>query len=691
MRWGITAVDPVGMDLLFERFLSESRGEWPDIDLDLPSGDKREQAIQYVYERYGQLGAAMTANVITYRGKSAAREVGKALGFDAESRDRLAGLVSQFEWKGTSDTMSGNFAAAGFDLKHPRIAKYLELCLRMQDLPRHLGQHSGGMVICQGLLNKVVPLERASMPGRTVVQWDKEDCAELGIVKVDLLGLGMMAVVKDCLDLVPAHYGMDVDLAQLPQDAEVYETLCVADTVGMFQVESRAQMASLPRNAPKVFYDIVVQVAIIRPGPIVGKMMHPYMRRRQKKEEVSYPHPLLEDTLRRTLGVPLFQEQLLKMAMVVANFSGAEAEELRKAVGMRRSMARMKELEAKMRAGMTANGLKEETQNGIVESIQSFALYGFPESHAASFALIAYASAYLKVRYLGAFTCAILNNQPMGFYSAAVLVKDAQRHGLRVKPVDVQRSAWECTLEPEEDGSLSLRLGLRYVRGLRETAGRSMVRTRAHTGSFLNTGEMALRVPGLNRKEMVQLARVGALNWVGGVESRRDALWQVEEACRDAGPLLREAETEESSNPLRRMTTDERLVADYAGSGLTVGPHPMSYQREHLRKIRVKSALELREGVSGSYVRTAGSVIARQRPGTAMGFIFLSMEDETGIANVIIHPELYERERIVVTRGRFLLVEGKLQNEDGVVHVRADAVQVLEMSAAVEVQSHDFH
>jgi error-prone DNA polymerase len=688
---GITAVDPVGMKLLFERFLSESRGEWPDIDLDLPSGEKREQAIQYVYQRYGELGAAMTANVITYRGKSAAREVGKALGFDAESLARLTGLVSQFEWRGKSDTMANNFSAAGFDVAHPRIAKYLELCLRMQDLPRHLGQHSGGMVICKGLLNQVVPLERASMAGRTVVQWDKEDCAGMGIVKVDLLGLGMMAVVKDCLDLIPAHYGDKIDLAQLPQEDDVYQVLQQADTVGMFQVESRAQMASLPRNCPRVFYDLVVQVAIIRPGPIVGKMMHPYMRRRQKREEVTYPHPLLKETLERTLGVPLFQEQLLRMAMVVANFSGSEAEELRKAVGMRRSMARMKELEGKMRSGMTANGLDAATQEGIIQSIQSFALYGFPESHAASFALIAYASAYLKVKYLGAFTCAILNNQPMGFYTPAVLVKDAQRHGLRVKPIDVQRSGWACELEPEEDGSLSLRLGLLYVQGLRESIGQAMVRTRLAHGSFKSTEEVTRRVPGIHRKELVQLARVGALNWVGGVGHRRDALWQVEEACREVGPLLREASAAPpSSGVLRMMQTPERLVADYAGSGLTVGPHPMAFHRERLRRMRVKTAEELRESRNGSFVRAAGCVIARQRPGTAMGFVFLSMEDETGIANVIVHPDLYERERVAVTRGRFLLVEGKLQNEDNVVHLKADSLEIFEMGG-VEVRSHDFH
>ena len=389
---------------------------------------------------------------------------------------RLSSLVGQWEWRGKTDTMAHSFHHAGFDIQHPRIAKYLELSMRIQDLPRHLGQHSGGMVICQGQLNQIVPLERASMPGRTVVQWDKEDCADLGIIKVDLLGLGMMAVIKDCLELIPQHYGEPIDLAQLPEDDEVYRTLQKADTVGMFQVESRAQMASLPRNNPERFYDLVVQVAIIRPGPIVGQMMHPYMRRRQKKEEITYPHPSLEPVLKRTLGVPLFQEQLLRMAMTVANFSGAEADELRRAVGMRRSWERMKNLEGKLRAGMTANGIDIATQDNIVQNISSFALYGFPESHAASFALIAYASAYFKVKYLAAFTCAILNNQPMGFYSSAVLVKDAQRHGLRVKPIDVQTSDWPCTVEHESDGTLSLRMGLGYAKRLRKQSAEALSR-----------------------------------------------------------------------------------------------------------------------------------------------------------------------------------------------------------------------
>lgn len=690
----ITAIDPVGMKLLFERFLSESRGEWPDIDLDLPSEDKREQAIQYVYQRYGELGAAMTANVITYRGKSAAREVGKALGFDEESRGRLSSLVSQWEWRGKTDTMAHAFMNAGFDLKHPRIAKYLELCLRMQDLPRHLGQHSGGMVICQGQLNSLVPLERASMPGRTVVQWDKEDCAGLGIIKVDLLGLGMMAVIKDCLDLIPEHYGDSIDLAQLPEDDDVYRTLQQADTVGMFQVESRAQMASLPRNNPEKFYDLVVQVAIIRPGPIVGKMMNPYMRRRQKKEPVSYPHPSLVPVLERTLGVPLFQEQLLRIAMTVANFSGAEAEELRRAVGMRRSWERMKNLEGKLKAGMTANGLDTKTQETIIENISSFALYGFPESHAASFALIAYASAYFKVKYLAAFTTAILNNQPMGFYMPAVLVKDAQRHGLRIKPIDVQISDWHCTIEHEPDGSLSVRMGLGYAKGLRRPVGDALVQARCESGLFRSVEDVAQRVPLLNRKELTLLAQIGAMNRIGGIDHRRDALWQVERAGRPEGPLLRQQSAwlaeGDTASPLSKMDTRERLVADYSGTGLTVDRHPMHYRRAELRQHNILSAKELKSLRDGAPVQVAGCVIARQRPGTAKGFIFLSMEDETGISNVIVTPDLYERERLVVTRSKFLLVQGPLQNQDGVIHVMAHRLMPLP-DHAIALRSHDFH
>jgi error-prone DNA polymerase len=690
----ITAIDPVGMKLLFERFLSESRGEWPDIDLDLPSEEKREQAIQYVYQRYGELGAAMTANVITYRGKSAAREVGRALGFDRESLDRLSGMVGNWEWRGKTDTIAHSFQNAGFDINHPRIAKYMELCVRIQGMPRHLGQHSGGMVICQGQLNQVVPLERASMPGRTVAQWDKEDCADVGIIKVDLLGLGMMAVLKDCVELIPAHYGESVDLAQLPEDEEVYRVLQRADTVGMFQVESRAQMASLSWNCPKVFYDIVVQVAIIRPGPIVGQMMHPYMRRRQGKEAITYPHPSLKEVLERTLGVPLFQEQLLRMAMTAANFSGAEAEELRRAVGMRRSWERMKDLEVKLRAGMTANGIDLKTQDNIVQNISSFALYGFPESHAASFALIAYASAYFKVKYLAAFTCAILNNQPMGFYSPAVLVKDAQRHGLRIKPIDVQVSEWPCGIEHERDGSLTMRLGLGCARGFRKQSAEALVTAREQDGPFRSAEDFALRMPSFSRKEFLLLAQIGAFNWIDGVSHRRDAIWQVERAGKMEGPLLRQKSDwlleDERSLPLQQMNTEERLVADYAVTGLTVDKHPMYHRRSELRARDVLSADQLRCCQDGQFVRTAGCVIARQRPGTAKGFIFISMEDETGIANVIVAPDLYERDRLVVIRSKFLWVEGILQNQDGVIHVKAMRLSALSNNG-LEMQSHDFH
>src|SRR5579864_9254139 len=478
---GITAVDPIGMDLLFERFLSEERGEWPDIDLDLPSGDEREKAIQYLYQRYGERGAAMTANVCTYRGRLAAREVGKVFGFDVETLNRLSSLVGGWEWRGPDDTFDRYFTNAGLDLTRHRIAKYLDICVRLQDLPRHLSQHSGGMVICQGQLDSIVPLQPATMPGRVVVQWDKDDCADLGIIKIDLLGLGMMAVMKDSIGLIRDHYREQVDLAHLPpNDPQVFAALQKADTVGMFQVESRAQMSFLPGLRPQNFYDIVVQVAIIRPGPIVGKMLHPYLRRRQGLEPVAYPHPDLEPVLARTLGVPLFQEQLLRMAMIVAGFTGGQAEELRRALGFKRSEKRMQEIEAKLREGMTRNGIASDVQEVIVRSIGSFAAYGFPESHAASFALLAYASAYLKCHYLAAFTAAMLNNQPMGFYHPATLVKDAQRHGLHFKPVDVMRSEWNCTLE-KDAGPWLVRLGFNYLKGLRREIAADIIEERTRT------------------------------------------------------------------------------------------------------------------------------------------------------------------------------------------------------------------
>jgi error-prone DNA polymerase len=772
---GITAVDAVSMELLFERFLSEERGEWPDIDLDLPSGDEREKVIQYLYRKYGERGAAMTANVITYRNRMAAREMGKALGFDAETLAKISAAVATWEFRDENDALDRRFRDAGLDLSHPRLRKYYELCLAVQDMPRHLGQHSGGMVICQGQLDSVVPLEPASMPGRVVVQWDKEDCADMGIIKVDLLGLGMMAVLKDSIELIREHYRDEVDLAQLPQDdSQVYSALQQADTIGLFQVESRAQMSCLPRLRPVRFYDIVVQVAIIRPGPIVGQMVNPFLQRRQGKEEVTYAHPSLEPVLKRTLGVPLFQEQLLRIAMIAANFTGGEAEELRRAMGFKRSQARMKEIEAKLRSGMTQNGISPKAQEEIILSITSFALYGFPESHAASFALIAYASAYLKCHYLAAFTAALLNNQPMGFYSPATIVKDAQRHGLKLLPVDVTKSEWDCKLEsvpstqyrvpsaespvpstqlpvpsktlaaerrqntahgasrgnaeiednqaPEGRKNIAqhsglgtrnsqlapaLRMGLRYVRGLREDAGRSLLRERI-LAPFTSIHDLTRRVPELHKNELTTLAEIGALNSINNQQStinnsrnsvpgtrysvlhRRDALWQVERAVRASGPLLEQNAEPDERSPLAPMNHEERLVADFHGTGLTVGPHPMAYRRAWLNAMGIRRASELRGLPSGKRLRIGGCVITRQRPGTAKGFVFISLEDETGVANAIIRPDLFHQNRLLLASERFLAIEGILQNQDNVISVKAERVQALFVTKA-ETVSHDFH
>ncbi len=681
---GITAVDPVGMDLLFERFLSDARGEWPDIDLDLPSGERREAVIQYVYRRYGRHGAGMTANVITYRGRSAAREVGKALGLPGELQDRLARLVSTWGYQDPEDVLTRHLGEAGCDPRHPRLRAFAALWTRLQDLPRHLGQHSGGMVIAAGRLDDVVPLEPATMPGRVVIQWDKDDCAALGIVKVDLLGLRMMSVLQDAIRLVGERGGR-VDLAHLPpDDPEVYAQLQRADTIGVFQVESRAQMATLPRIHPERFYDLVVQVAIIRPGPIVGDMVHPYIRRRRGREPVTYPHPSLEPILARTLGVPLFQEQLLRMAMTAAGFTGSEAEELRRAFGFKRSERRMVEIEAKLRAGMTRQGIEGAAADEIVRAITAFALYGFPESHASSFALLAYASAWLKVRHPAAFYAALLNNQPMGFYHASTIVNDARRHGLAIRPIDVTRSAWDCVIEDGAGGE-GVRLGLRYVKGLRETAGRVLVRARA-ARPLASVADVVVRA-GLTADEAQTLAAVGALAALGG--GRRDDLWAA--AVVSPGPLFAAAAAGERTppGPLGAMTVEERLAADYAGTGVTLGPHPLALRRRELARQGVTRASDLRRRPSESIVRVAGSVIVRQRPGTAKGFVFLSLEDETGIANVIVTPGLFARHRLTLVTAPLLLVEGILQSQDGVLSVRAHRVRALPARGHA-VPSHDF-
>jgi error-prone DNA polymerase len=678
----ITAIDAVKMNLLFERFLSEERGEWPDIDLDLPSGDQRERVIQYVYRRYGDRGAAMVANVITYRTKSAVREAGKVLGFPPDQVDRLAKLNQVYEFRDHHDDLVALLKRVGVDAEAPRIKLMVEMVRKLQNLPRHLGQHSGGMVIAANPLDEIVPLEPATMPGRVVVQWDKDDCADLGIIKIDLLGLGMLAVLEECIPLVREHDGVAIDLAHLPpDDPRVYAMLQRADTVGVFQVESRAQMATLPRMKPKTFYDLVIEVAIIRPGPIVGGMVHPYLKRRAGREAVRYLVPALEPILNRTLGVPLFQEQLLRMAMAVASFSAGEAEELRRAMGFKRSAERMMKIEQKLRAGMARNGIAGATADQIVKSITSFALYGFPESHSASFALIAYASAYLKCHHPAAFFAAMLNCYPLGFYHPATLVKDAERHGVTILPIDIAHSNWLCTIEHG-----ALRLGLRYVSGLREETGKRVERERA-IGNFESLADFSARVAP-NRRELDLLAYAGAFASFG--MTRRDAMWQAAAVEREPGSLLARVEPRATPARLPAMTPIEETAADYAATGLTTRPHLMTYLRANLRAHGVLSAVELPRARHGSWVKTAGVVIVRQRPGTAKGFVFVTLEDETGISNLIVLPDLFQANRALLRTAKILYAEGVLQTIDGVTAIRARRFRALQPPGALPA-SHDFH
>ncbi len=690
----ITAVDPVKMDLLFERFLSEERGEWPDIDLDLPSGDQRERVIQYVYQRYGPHGAAMTATVITYRDRSAAREVAKVFGYSEEQVDKLSHQLGTWSYdlaQGDTKSLAAEITAAGLDPEEGRARLFSDLWTRIHNLPRHLGQHTGGMVIAAGRLDEVVPLEPASMPGRVVIQWDKDDCADLGIIKVDLLGLGMLAGLEEMVPTIRAREKVHLDLAHLPpDDPAVYRMLQQADTVGVFQVESRAQMASLPRNHPTKFYDLVIQVGIIRPGPILGKLASPYFERRNGRQPVIYPHPSLQPILERTLGVPIFQEQLLRIAMVAAGFTGGEAEELRRAMGSKRSVERMQAIVGRLRRGMTERGIRGEAQEEIVRGITSFALYGFPESHAASFALIAYASAYLKAHHPTAFYLGLLNAWPMGFYHPATLVKDAQRRGVEVRPVDVQHSGLRCRWEDRANDPPSppspvgaIRLGFRFVRGLRARGGASIEVEQAKA-PFADAEDLARRCD-LQGDELQSLAAVGALASFG--LTRRAALWQAARLGKPAGPLLDRLPDPEPS-PLAEMTAVEETRADYAGAHLTLGPHPLAYLRPQLARKGVTPAAKLDALPNGAKVRAAGSVIVRQRPGTAKGLLFLTLEDETGMCQAVVAPDLLQQHRKLIVGSPGLVVEGVLQKRDRTVSIKGERFWSLREVAAVP--SHDF-
>jgi error-prone DNA polymerase len=690
----ITPVDPVSNHLVFERFLNESRKGWPDIDLDLPSGDRREAVIQEIYRRYGKHGAAMTANVITFRGRSAAREIGKALNFSPSILDRFSHLFANGDFPHTLDLQS-QIEQAGLPKEHPRMPAFVRLYQAIYGLPRHLGQHSGGMIICQNKLSSFVPLENASMPGRVVAQWDKDDCEDLGIVKVDLLGLGMMSVMQDAFELCRQRGG-PLDLAHIPNDdAATFEMMQKADTIGVFQIESRAQMATLPRMKPECFYDVVIEVAIIRPGPIQGDMVHPYLARRAGREAVTYFDPRLEPVLERTRGVPLFQEQMLQIAMIMADFSGNEAEELRRALSFHRSEERMQKVSLKLRAAMERKGIAPDKIDKIIHSITSFALYGFPESHAISFAILAYGSAYLKVHRAPEFYASLLNNQPMGFYTSATIVKDAHRHGIKIKPVCVMQSNWRCMVISDD----AVRLGFCVVNGLRQEHADELVRQREDR-QFRALDDFKRRVP-LSQEELRTLAELGALNCFA--RHRRAAMWAAEETIHDdllesaraplsrtsAAPCnTRDACSPQSESPLTPMTLPERVRADYEAMNLTTGPHPMKLLRESLPK--VWRAIDLAQTRHGATVQIAGNVICRQRPGTAKGFVFISLEDESGVSNAIVDPNLFERFRLLITEEAFLLIEGEVQNSDGVVLIKTRDIRPLAHEELAGSDSHDF-
>lgn len=676
---GITAVDPIAQKLLFERFLSEGRSDWPDIDLDLPSGERRERVIQEVFRRYPGR-AAMTANVITYRGRSAMREVGKVLGFPEDVLDRFSRLYAGGDYPHTLG-IEEQIKLAGMNCAHPRSRVLLELMRDIQGLPRHLGQHSGGVVLAAQDLATLVPLENATMPGRVVIEWDKSDCEDMGIIKVDLLGLGMMAALEDALEICQER-GVPVDLARIPKDdPATFQLLQKADTIGVFQVESRAQMATLPIMKPASFYDLAVEVAIIRPGPIHGNAVHPYLARRSGELPVTYFDERAKPILERTLGVVLFQEQVLSLAMTLGGFTPGEADELRRAIGFTRQPERLERLKTKLREAMRARAVSDGAAEHILEALGSFALYGFPESHALSFALIAYASAWMKVHRPAEFYAALLNNQPMGFYGAATLVQDARRHGVVVLPACVRDSGVETRVE----GDRKIRVGLGQIRGVKKESLEFLVRVRGEE-PFDSLADF-LRRTHFTETERRALAAVGALNALAG--NRRHALWEMSRQDLQDDLFAGAFSPDHSAELLTPMPILERVRHDFALTGLTVGDHPMKYLRPCFPDLWRADELPLAK--DGDRVRIGGSVICRQRPGTAKGVVFVSLEDESGVANAVLYPKLFEARRLVVTQHAALVIEGKVQDRDGVIHVLAERIEPLIASDLPEGASHDFH
>ena len=729
---GITAVDPTRVDLLFERFLSRERAEPPDIDLDIMH-ERREEVIQFVYEKYGRDRAAMVANVVRYRARSAVREVGKALGLPETAVDRLARRLSHY------DAVDGDRVREVLDGDAPAAGHLVRLAGEIQDFPRHLSIHPGGFLLGHEPVHDLVPIENAAMPGRTVIQWDKEDLEDLGLFKVDLLGLGALTQLDLSFGLLERHYGRTLSMAAIPEgDEATYDMICRSDTVGVFQIESRAQMAMLPRLRPRSYYDLVIEVSIVRPGPITGGMVHPYLRRRNGEEAVAYPHPCLEPVLEKTLGVPLFQEQVMKLAMVAADYTPGEADQLRRDMAAWRRSGRIERHRDRLVGRMTARGIAPEFAERVFDQIRGFGDYGFPESHAASFALIAYATSWLRRHYPDVFTCALLNAQPMGFYAPATIVDDARRHGIDVRPVDVACSDWHCTLEPSEappspapgpvgaggsaepgqsgpaiaalprrssldrpSGSLrgrrrspgvprfAVRMGLRYVKGLSESRDWARIEAARGRAPFDSVADFVART-GLDERVSSRLVEAGAL--AGLEERRRDALWQVRGLIRTREPVLPVAAAPDETPAFEDLDLRETIAWDYRTSAHSPRGHPLAALREQLSARRLPDARTVSSMRDGRKTRYAGLVICRQRPGTAAGVVFMTLEDETGFVNVVIWSRVFDEHALIARTASFLGVTGTIQEAAGVVHLVAETLWRPELDRDPNaVGSRDFH
>lgn len=694
---GITSVDPDRSDVLFERFISRERNEAPDIDVDFEH-ERREEVLQYVYQKYGRDRAGIVAEVITYRPRSAVRDVGKALGLSLDAVDRLAKTFDPYSDAGA---IAAQLHEAGLDPQAPAMIQFAKLSAELLGFPRHLSQHVGGFVITRGPLSELVPIENAAMPERTFIEWDKDDLDTLGILKVDCLSLGMLTAIRKCFELVGTHHGLALTLATVPaEDSAVYDMICKADTVGVFQIESRAQMSMLPRLLPRCFYDLVIEVALVRPGPIQGGMVHPYLRRRAGEEPVLYPSPLVEEVLHKTLGVPLFQEQVMRLAVVAAGFTPGEADQLRRAMGAWRRQGVIEKFRQKLLDGMLARGLPADFAERVYEQIRGFGEYGFPEAHAASFALLAYISAWLKCHYPAAFATALLNSQPMGFYAPAQIVRDAREHGVEVRPIDVNYSEWDCVLERARSASegqfslalrapdLSLRLGFRLINGFPEAMGHAMVAARRQ-GPFRSVNDLARRA-GLSRPLLARLAAADALGSIG--LNRRRALWNVL-ALGEELPLFVELDDDPEPVPaLAELSMHQQVFADYESIGLSLKAHPMSLVRSELEQLQVKTASALGAVPDKTMVVVAGLVLVRQQPATSKGTIFITLEDETGTINLVVWPKIWDRFRPTIRGASALVVHGKIERGSGVLHVMAHKVEDLSRSLrGLTSRSRDFH